>query len=138
MQAKKKICVIGAGPGGLSINVAFKMAADAGEEIPEIVIFEKQDTYLGQWNYTWKTGVDNNGEPVHNTMYQGLFINAPKEIYEYPYYTHLEHWGKATPSYPPREAMRDYMAGRFEKFGDPSWIKYNTVVKQVSYDHLTG
>lgn len=37
----KRICVIGAGPGGLSMNVAFKMAKDAGEDIPEVVIYEK-------------------------------------------------------------------------------------------------
>lgn len=38
---KQRICVIGAGPSGLNVNVAFKMAQDRGEEIPEIVIYEK-------------------------------------------------------------------------------------------------
>ena len=37
----KRICVIGAGPSGCSVNVAFKMARDAGQQIPEIVIYEK-------------------------------------------------------------------------------------------------
>lgn len=119
------------------MNCAFKMAKDAGEDIPEIVIYEKQETYLGLWNYTWKTGVDTHGEPIHNTMYQGLFINAPKENYEFPYYTFMDHWGKATPSYPPRLGMRGYLEARFKKYGEPSWIKFSTVVKNVTFDDTT-
>jgi len=134
---KKRICVIGVGPSGMSVNVAFNMAKSAGEEIPEITFFEKQDTFGGLWNYNWRTGVDSNGEPIHNTMYQGLYINAPKENYEYPYYTFMDHWGKATPSYPPRLAMRGYIEARFQKFGDPSLIQFNTVVQNVHYDETT-
>lgn len=70
-------------------------------------------------------------------MYHGLYINSPKENYEYTNYTFMDHWGKATPSYPPRLAMRGYLAARFEKFGDPSQIQFNTVVKRVSFDDST-
>ena len=133
----QKICVIGAGPSGLSVNVAFKMAKDAGEQIPEVVVFEKQETYLGLWNYTWKTGVDSNGEPVHNSMYDLLYTNAAKEMHEYSYYTHMDHWGKPTPSFPPRAGMRSYLEARFLKYGEPSWIQFNTVVKKVSFDEET-
>jgi trimethylamine monooxygenase len=70
-------------------------------------------------------------------MYKGLYINAPKENYEFPYYTFMDHWGKATPSYPPRLAMRGYLEARFLKYGDPSLIKFDTVVKNVSYDKNT-
>lgn len=133
-MGKPRVLVIGAGPSGLSVNVAFKMAQDAGQDIPEIVIYEKQDTILGLWNYNWRTGVDTNGEPIHNTMYSGLYINAPKENYEFPYYTFMDHWGKATPSYPPRLAMRGYLEARYKKHGEPSWIHCETVVKNVHYD----
>jgi len=64
-------------------------------------------------------------------------INAPKENYEYPYYTFMDHFGKATPSYPPRLAMRSYIEARFLKHGDPSTIRFNTVVKNVKYDDAT-
>ena len=136
-EKNRRICVIGAGPTGLSVNVAFKMALDKGEKIPEIVIYEKQETYLGLWNYSWKTGVDEHGEPVHNTMYDNLYINACKELHEYPYYTFLDHWKKPTPSYPPRKAMRSYLEGRFKKYGEPEWIHFNTVVKNVMFDETT-
>lgn len=121
----------------MSVNVAFKMAQDAGQPIPEIVFFEKQNTFGGLWNYTWRTGVDNNGEPIHSTMYQGLHVNAPKEVFEFPYYTYDDHWGRNTNSYPTREAQRDYIVGRFLKFGEPSWIQFNTVVKNVTFDDST-
>ena len=136
-KKKGRVCVIGAGPSGLNVNVAFKMAQDRGEEIPEIVIFEKQESILGLWNYSWKTGVDDNGEPVHNTMYDHLYINGCKELFEYHYYSYMDHWGRQTPSYPPRPAIRSYLEGRFKKFGEPKWIQLNTVVKNVVYEEDT-
>ena len=43
-STKKRVCVIGTGPSGMSVNVAFKMAKDAGEDVPEVVFYEKQET----------------------------------------------------------------------------------------------
>ena len=56
-------------------------------------------------------GTDIYGEPVHGSMYQGLWSNGPKEGVEYPDYTFDEHFGKAIPSYPPREVLYDYLKG---------------------------
>ena len=49
----RRICVIGAGPSGLSTLYHF---ADM-EDMPEVVCYEKQKTWMGLWNVTWKTGV---------------------------------------------------------------------------------
>ncbi|TIT72057.1 MAG: NAD(P)/FAD-dependent oxidoreductase, partial [Mesorhizobium sp.] len=67
---KKRIAVIGAGPSGLAQLRAFASAAQMGAEIPEIVCFEKQKNWGGLWNYTWRTGLDEFGEPVHGSMYR--------------------------------------------------------------------
>ena len=56
-------------------------------------------------------GTDGYGEPVHGSMYQGLWSNGPKECLEFPDYTFDEHFGKAIPSYPPREVLYDYLKG---------------------------
>ena len=56
-------------------------------------------------------GTDSYGEPCHNGMYKYLWINGPKECFEYPDYTFEKHFGKAIPSYPPRPVMRDYLEG---------------------------
>ncbi|TIQ15882.1 MAG: NAD(P)/FAD-dependent oxidoreductase, partial [Mesorhizobium sp.] len=78
---------MGAGPSGLAQLRAFKSAADKGAEIPEIVCFEKQSDWGGLWNYTWRTGLDEHGDPVHGSMYRYLWSNGPKECLEFADYT---------------------------------------------------
>ena len=74
-----RVAVIGAGPCGLSQLRAFQQAQSKGADIPEIVCFEKQSDWGGLWNYTWRTGLDEHGEPVHCSMYRYLWSNGPKE-----------------------------------------------------------
>lgn len=59
-----RIAVVGAGPSGLSQLRAFALEKSKGEPIPDIVCFEKQSEWGGMWNYTWRTGTDEYGEPV--------------------------------------------------------------------------
>jgi trimethylamine monooxygenase len=40
-----RVAIIGSGPCGLSIMRAFQQAEAKGEEIPEIVCFDKQDDW---------------------------------------------------------------------------------------------
>ena len=42
-----RIALIGAGPSGIAVMRAFQSAAQKGEDIPEIVCFEKQDDWGG-------------------------------------------------------------------------------------------
>ena len=71
-----KVAIIGAGPCGLSMLRAFESAEKNGEKIPEIVCFEKQEDWGGLWNYSWRTGSDQFGDPVHNSMYRYLWSNS--------------------------------------------------------------
>ena len=90
----QRVCVIGAGPSGTSVLRAFKSASDKGETIPEIVCFEKQADWGGLWNYSWRTGLNETGEAVHNSMYRHLWSNGPKECLEFADYTFEEHFGE--------------------------------------------
>ena len=74
-----RVCIIGAGPSGIAQLRAFESAERNGENIPEIVCYEKQEDWGGLWNYTWRTGTDEHGEPVHASMYRYLWSNGPKE-----------------------------------------------------------
>ena len=85
------------------------------KKIPEVVCFEKQEDWGGLWNYTWRTGLDEYGEPVHGSMYRYLWSNGPKECLEFADYTFEEHFGKPIGSYPPRAVLWDYIKGRVEK-----------------------
>ncbi len=134
----KRIAVIGAGPSGLAQLRAFQSAKNNGEDVPEVVCFEKQDNWGGLWNYTWRTGLDQYGEPVHCSMYRYLWSNGPKEGLEFADYTFEEHFGKQIASYPPRAVLFDYIQGRVEKAGVRDQIRFGTVVRNVTFDEGTG
>ncbi|MEC7763048.1 MAG: NAD(P)/FAD-dependent oxidoreductase [Pseudomonadota bacterium] len=134
----KRIAVIGAGPSGLAQLRAFQSAAQQGAEIPEVVCFEKQSNWGGLWNYTWRTGVDEYGEPVHGSMYRYLWSNGPKEGLEFADYSFEEHFGKQIASYPPRAVLFDYIEGRVLKANVRDWIRFSSVIRWVEYDAEKG
>ncbi|MGI9622609.1 MAG: NAD(P)-binding domain-containing protein [Acidimicrobiales bacterium] len=132
-----RVAIIGAGPSGLAQLRAFASAKEKGADIPELVCFEKQNDWGGLWNYTWRTGLDNNGEAVHGSMYRYLWSNGPKECLEFGDYGFEEHFGKPIASYPPRAVLWDYIKGRVEKSDVRKYIRFNTAVRHVRYDDET-
>ena len=134
----KRVAIIGAGPSGMAQMRAFQSARQNGEDIPEIVCFEKQGNWGGLWNYTWRTGLDEYGEPVHCSMYRYLWSNGPKEGLEFADYSFEEHFGKQIASYPPRAVLFDYMEGRARKANIRDWIRFNTPVRFVRYNEEDG
>ncbi|WP_182358920.1 flavin-containing monooxygenase [Tomitella gaofuii] len=133
-----RIAILGAGPSGLAQLRAFESARRAGRPIPEIVCYEKQSDLGGMWNYTWRTGLDEHGEPVHGSMYRYLWSNGPKECLEFADYSFEEHFGRPIPSYPPRAVLRDYIMGRLERSDARKYIKFNHAVRWVEYAEDTG
>ena len=127
----KRVAIIGAGPCGLAQLRAFQSAAEKGAEVPEVVCFEKQEDWGGLWRYSWRTGVDEYGEPVHNSMYRYLWSNGPKEGLEFADYTFDEHFGRPIASYPPRAVLYDYIEGRVNKAGVRDKIRFQTVCRHV-------
>ena len=91
-----------------------------------MVCFEKQENWGGLWNYTWRTGLDDNGEPCHGSMYRYLWSNGPKEGLEFADYSFEEHFGKQIASYPPRAVLFDYIEGRVKKANVRDWIRFNS------------
>ena len=133
-----RVAVIGAGPSGLAQLRAFQSAASKGAKIPEVVCFEKQSDWGGLWNYTWRTGTDEHGDPVHGSMYRYLWSNGPKECLEFADYTFEEHFGHPIASYPPRAVLWDYIKGRVEKADVRKWVRFNSAVRMVTYSETSG
>jgi trimethylamine monooxygenase len=133
----QKVAIIGAGPSGLAQLRAFQSAAAKGEAIPEVDCFEKQGDWGGLWNYSWRTGLDEYGEPVHCSMYRYLWSNGPKEGLEFADYTFDEHFGRPIASYPPRAVLFDYIKGRVEKAGVRDRIKFRHACRRVEYDQAS-
>jgi len=134
----KRVAIIGAGPCGLAQMRAFASAQAQGADIPELVCYEKQSDWGGLWNYTWRTGLDEYGEPVHGSMYRYLWSNGPKECLEFADYTFDEHFGFPIASYPPRAVLWDYIMGRVEKSDVRKFIRFNTIVRDVTYSQASG
>ncbi|XP_060590331.1 trimethylamine monooxygenase-like [Ruditapes philippinarum] len=132
-MTSKKMCIIGAGPSGMSALFQFAKL----DKMPDVVCYEKQSTWGGQWNFTCRTALDEYGEPTHSSMYKDLWINAPKEIsVEYPDYTFEQHYGQPVSSYPPVSVVRDNLEGRWQNAANHDLIRYirfNTVVRHVRF-----
>jgi len=133
-----RVAVIGAGPCGLGQLRAFALAKQQGAEIPEVVCFDKQSDWGGLWNYTWRTGLDEHGEPVHGSMYRYLWSNGPKECLEFADYTFDRHFGHPIPSFPPREVLCDYILGRAKDSDLKPWVRFSTAVRFVSWSADRG
>ena len=129
-----KVAIIGSGPCGLSILRAFQQAQEKGQKIPEIVCYEKQEDWGGLWNYSWRTGSDQYGDPVPNSMYRYLWSNGPKECLEFADYSFDEHFKQPIPSFPPREVLYDYILGRAKKANIKKYIKFNTTITQAKFN----
>lgn len=132
-----RIAIIGAGPSGMAQLRAFQSAQAKGQQVPEIVCFEKQNDWGGLWNYTWRTGVDQHGNSVHGSMYRYLWSNGPKEALEFADYTFDEHFKKPIASYPPREVLWDYIKGRVDKAGVKAQVRFNSAVNKVEFNRDT-
>jgi len=105
------------------------------KEIPEVVCYEKQSCPGGMWNLNWRVGVDDNGEPVHGSMYYKMFTNESKEYMEYADYTFEEHFkGKNVPSYMPRAVIREYIIARCKKYNVIDSITFDHAVRRVEFD----
>ncbi|MEM7209122.1 MAG: NAD(P)/FAD-dependent oxidoreductase [Pseudomonadota bacterium] len=134
----KRVAIIGAGPSGMAQLRAFQSAKEKGADIPDVVCFEKQSDWGGLWNYTWRTGLDEHGEPVHGSMYRYLWSNGPKEGLEFADYTFEEHFGRPIASYPPRAVLFDYIQGRVDKAGVRHMVRFSSPVRHVTYDEAEG
>ncbi|XP_045198847.2 uncharacterized protein LOC123553170 [Mercenaria mercenaria] len=69
-------------------------------------------------------------------MYKNMWSNIFKETMEYPDYTFEKHFGKSTPSFPPRPVIRDYLEGRWTKGSNTDlkqYIEFNTAVRFVKF-----
>ena len=131
-----KLAIIGSGPCGLSMMMALHHAELKGQRIPDIVCFEKQSDWGGLCNYSWRTGSDQYGDPIPNSMYRYLWSNGPKECLEFADYSFDEHFGQRIPSFPPREVLYDYILGRAKKANIKKYIRLNNTVTNVIYNGI--
>ena len=60
------VCIIGGGAAGLCALRHFT------KPFPKVIAYEQSDRMGGTWVYTDQTGHDENGLPIHSSMYKSL------------------------------------------------------------------
>ncbi|XP_060604780.1 trimethylamine monooxygenase-like isoform X1 [Ruditapes philippinarum] len=136
-KQKPRVCIIGAGPSGMSVMYQIKQLYP---DVIDFECYEKQETWCGQWNYTWRTDSDEYGERIHNCMYRNLWTIGAKESMEFKDYTFQDHFGKELPSYLPRELHRRYLDGRMKRISTGDFfehIHFQHEVRSVEYRDST-
>ena len=133
----KRVAIIGAGPCGLSQLPRLPAGAERGADIPELVCFERQSDWGGLWHYTWRTGLDEHGEPC-TAACTGTCGPTGRRSASSSGYSFEEHFGKPIPSFPPYAVLNNYILGRAEKSDVRKYIRFNTAVRDVRYCEASG
>ncbi|KAL3813027.1 hypothetical protein ACJIZ3_014295 [Penstemon smallii] len=130
----KKVCVIGAGPGGL---VA---AREMRKEGHNVVVLEQNHDVGGQWLYEPKVD-QNNQNPlgkdsflkVHSSIYESLRLTSPREIMGFSDFPFLvkECCGRDMRRFPGHRELLMYLQDFCDKFGLREMIRFNTRVERV-------
>lgn len=127
MECKPKYCIIGAGAGGLACA---RHALDASVEV---TVFEQTDRIGGTWVYTDSTGRDQNGVPIHTSMYEGLRTNLPRQIMGFP------DWPiESNVSYVKQEEVLRWLQDYVEEFKLRKLIRFEHQVIRVSPTYNDG
>ncbi|XP_014211421.1 flavin-containing monooxygenase FMO GS-OX-like 4 [Copidosoma floridanum] len=119
-----KVCVVGAGAAGLC--AARHLAADSKHF--EFVVFERQGEVGGTWTYNDRIGLDEDGLPVHSSMYRDLRTNLPKEIMGFPDYPDIKGGAGSCVSH---RVILDYLKSYATHFQLRQYIQFQTVVESI-------
>ena len=129
--------MIGCGPGGMFFLHALAHRRRRLEEegdhegiarLPIVTVFEKNAVPGGVWRPADEEGSTN--------MYDGLWINGPKEEMEFFDYSFDDHFGGPMPVYLPRRKILDYMLHRVTSIDRNIWrqVRFSTAVNSVTYN----
>ena len=98
-DAKKRVCVIGAGPSGIA---AAKNCLESGLDV---VVFEKNDKVGGNWVFNAKTG--------HSSVYENTHIISSKTWSVYEDFPMPDDY----PDYPSHAQLQAYFESYARHFG---------------------
>ncbi|XP_033228369.1 flavin-containing monooxygenase FMO GS-OX-like 2 [Belonocnema kinseyi] len=124
MCSRKRVCVIGGGAAGLC--ALRHLASDLHNFEPEA--FEQSGDIGGTWVYTEKTGFDENGLPIHTSMYRDLRSNAPCELMNFPDFRQMK---SEKGSGVHRKVLLSYLHDYANHFQVLQFIKFYTKVESV-------
>ncbi|XP_072759323.1 uncharacterized protein [Anoplolepis gracilipes] len=125
-EGKIKVCVVGAGAAGLC--AARHLAANTKFET---TVYEQTNEIGGTWVYKEQIGFDENGLPIHSSMYQNLRTNLPAKIMNFPDYITMEAQEPCCVSH---QEILKYLRDYAQHFDICRHIQFNTRVEHVRYE----
>lgn len=108
----QSVCIIGAGPSGLT---AAKNLADAGFD--DLVIYEAGHEVGGNWVF--------DPESDRSSVFETTHIISSKQFSEYADYPLPDHY----PDYPSQEQLGDYFVGYAEEFDLYQYVRFHRLVQ---------
>ncbi|KAK0192788.1 FAD/NAD(P)-binding domain-containing protein [Armillaria mellea] len=125
-SARKRICIVGAGPSGLAALKAIHDAEEfkAGTWLP--TVFEARDQIGGIWYPTLPT--DN---PPLTPLYDSMTTNIPHPVMAYPSFP----FPPSTPVFPPAAAVETYLHDYATHFHLMQNVRLNAPVEHVEWNH---
>ncbi len=111
---KRRIAIIGGGPGGICMAIKLRAAG-----YDDLVIFEQSDGVGGTW---------------HRNRYPGLECDVNSELYTFSFYPNPD-W---TSSYPPQPEILDYMRRCAADNGLMPFVRLNSGVTRAAWDDKAG
>ncbi|XP_032684627.1 flavin-containing monooxygenase FMO GS-OX-like 2 isoform X2 [Odontomachus brunneus] len=124
--AKIKICVVGGGAAGLCA-----IRHLVGNSKFDITAYEQTNEIGGTWVYVEQVGLDENGLPIHSSMYQNLRTNLPVRIMNFPDYMTME---AQEPSCVSHQEVLNYLKDYTKHFDIRRHIHFNTKVEYVRFE----
>lgn len=113
MSSTPHVCVIGAGPSGLT---AAKNCLESGLDV---TVFEKNNKVGGNWVFNSSTG--------HSSVYENTHIISSRNWSEYEDFPMPEHY----PEYPNHRQLQAYFENYARHFGVLEQIRFETTVDNV-------
>ncbi|CAG5134104.1 unnamed protein product [Candidula unifasciata] len=126
MKKVAKVAIIGAGAAGLCALRVFTDSSANSSTSFCVVCYEQGSRVGGTWIYTDQVGQDENGLPVHSSMYENLKTNLPKECMAFPDYPFPE-----LPSFVRHEEVQKYLEDYATHFDVLKYIEFQTIVTLV-------
>ncbi|XP_043463651.1 flavin-containing monooxygenase FMO GS-OX-like 2 [Leptopilina heterotoma] len=123
-KKKVRVCVIGSGAAGLC--ALRHLSSDLDYFEPEA--FEQTGNIGGIWIYTEKIGLDENGFPIHTSMYRDLRSNAPCELMNFPDFRTMKG-NKGSGVH--REILLSYLRDYANHFQILHFIKFFKKIEEV-------
>jgi len=106
--------------------------------LPRPTVFEKDSRCGGLWQSKSMVETDDTSEG----MYDGMWINAPKENFEFEEYTFDDHFGRPMPSYITRSQVLGYLEGAtkdaIDTYTSNGSIIFETEVSWIDFDESTN